>query len=62
MMIRVVRVGHQNSLEAEVNKLLADGWQLHGGLTHHVSWATGSSGAPNGKIMNELYVQAMVKP
>lgn len=62
MMIRVVRVGHHGTLEHEVNKLLADGWQLHGPLTHHVSWATGPGGQPNGKIMNELYVQAMVKP
>lgn len=61
-MIRIIRCGHQHMLEVEVNKLLAEGWQLHGGLTHHVSWATGPGGAPNGKIMNELYVQAMVKP
>ena len=62
MKVQIVRVGHHASLEHEVNKLLDLGWQLHGPMQHHVCWALGPGGVPNGKVMNELYVQAMVKP
>jgi len=58
---KVLRHGSADSLEREIKHLLEEGWQPHGSLHHSVAWAVGPNGGPNGRIMNELYVQAMVK-
>lgn len=58
---KVVRSGSSEAFEATVNIMLADGWKLHGPTHHSVSWAIGPNGRPNGLVMNELYVQTMVR-
>lgn len=59
---KIVRTSSQLSMESAVNAMLAVGWELHGPMSHSISWAQGPSGRPNGHVMNELFVQAMVKP
>ena len=48
------------TMARKVNEMLSHGWELHGPTHHSVAWAHGPSGTPNGRIMNEMFTQAMV--
>lgn len=57
----VIRVPSAEGLAQTVKVMAANGWELHGHMHHSVSWAISPNGRPNGHVMSELFVQAMVK-
>lgn len=57
----ILTAGSAQSLSSAVEQCIHAGWQPYGPMSHSVVWGQYPDGRPSGRVLNELYAQAIVR-